>query len=230
MIKATISRSSLRAITEGVNKDAEKITRMTQEQLKTIVKSGKEYADNLLNTEVKYDGPLDEVGVTAVWESNWKYTLMMYGPGATIAAIEYGATSHGPHEYYFFSGKGQKIALKAGGHKAYYTRLLRNDAVTQTNRRTGKQTIIDISNEKWYDRPVRQLRLGKEEKKYRAVRSQADPNKIIPYALYKPEEGQNYGVGYEKVTKKNSYYTKGNPPNNVIKKTFEHMADEVSKL
>ncbi len=243
-----VSRATIAKTARELQKETDRIKHLKQSELEGVTKSGFAHAQELLD-KAEYDGDIEQdYQLILIPDNGWKWEFLAYGPA--VYPVEFGATKSNP-KYWFFSGKGQKIALKAGGDRAYYTRYLRDEVKKVTFNKyshtgfhgnsaskIGSQTkTVDISDNDWWERPIRRL-VGDEDKKFKkgSISSQLDPNKKIPLASFKKVDdwispsGKQQGFAKEIVTKKDSYITKGNKPNNVMQKTFEYMADEVNKL
>ena len=232
MIKATVSRAALRS---SMEKETQRVLNITQKQLNEIAKAGQQKAEELLEN-AEYDGSLEDVQVLLIPElSDWKWTLAMTGPAA--ASIEYGSTSNGKHDYWFFSSKGRNVTLKAGGAPAHYRRYIRSE-VTKVDYGDGRIKLLDARSDPLSERSKRLIPEGfktvKGEKSGNAVKV----SRFVPvsgaYVNVRMKDGsvtkRQGGYGLEDVEKAGSYITKGNKPNNIMKKTFEYMAEEVDKI
>lgn len=262
-VKATISRATIASMARGLERETDNILKLTQQELEEIAKDGADYAKRLIQNEVEYDGSVDEsqVDVTMTPTSKWKWEVLMYGPAA--ASIEYGSTSNGKHDYWFFGGRGrQEIVLRAGGSHARYERVIRREGFTERwmgrgANGFGRQEYSKFvpyetasrhrDNEgKWrLNDPVR-VKGGEKDrllntdpsKPEKRISGGANEYKVHRYVhdpkmkKWVDKSGKERGAGYATtlVEKPDSYITKGNKPNNVMKRTFEYMVDEVEKL
>lgn len=237
-----VSRATIAKTARELQKETDRIKHLKQSELEGVTKSGFAHAQDLLD-KAEYDGDIEQdYQLILIPDNGWKWEFLAYGPA--VYPVEFGATKSNP-KYWFFSGKGQKIALKAGGDRAYYTRHLRKETKTvelgkygfsgfhgnSASKISAQTKTVDISDDDWWDRPIRKFKGGDTAKKYTnmLVPSQLDPSKKFRIASYTPI-GNGSGMLEEIVKKKDSYITKGNKPNNVMQKTFEYMADEVNKL
>ena len=237
MIKAVVSRASLSKVAKEMGAEAEKIRKQTQAQLADVARDGKTHAEELLKTAA-YDGdPETDASIILVPESGWKWELLMAGPAA--AAIEYGAGKEGigpgktGKEVWYFTARGRNITLRAGGRPATYKRILRSEGMTFTNKRTGAKTFEPyLEEDARRERKIRRIVGGDEawEKgTVKTVKSQVDPNRKIRISDYKPA-GDSRGTAMEIVHKEGSFRTTGNPPNSIMRRTFEHMVGEVDRI
>lgn len=237
-------------ITKALEDQGKQIVNLVGKDLDKISKRALEVAEEELK-KAEYDGdPNDAIIYRDVSERGKTWTITLSGPAAM--AIEYGAGNKS--DYWFFSGKGKKVQLTAGGAHARYRRYLREDASFYNVFNEDKQRMVRRVLEKYDDpvwhydaagkrrlNPIREIPNGGNKvvtaRKGGSLQVPSrvpgrDPVKFHQYVPTNDYKGNptRDGVGYQFAEKKNSYITMGNPPNNIMKKVFEQMVDEVEKL
>ena len=214
-------------IAKVLEKEGKRVVEMTQKDLNKLSREALEFAEKE-RKKAKYDGdPDDAIVYRDVSPSGKQWTITLSGPAAM--SIEYGASDR--LDYWYFSARGRNITLRAGGRPATYRRTLRSEGVRDVNPISKAESIIpygsdvsqrrrDIRSFKWWNDP-------KYRGKYLGVKSQLDPDKKIKVSQ---KRDGSPGAVDEIVRKEGSFYTKGNPPNHIMDKTFKYLADGVDAM
>ena len=165
----------------------------------------------------KYDGENDIIVTDP--EKTGARTFEFTIEGNSFPFIEYGSGTRAGNgysttkPYWFFSAKGRKIELKAGGQTAHYKRYTKFKKRWEyellgesfpVKKRHSAEGLLDLGNRVLHDPDYGDLPIRVAERRIK---------------LDNPEE----------VPKGKSYITKGNPPANVIPQIRQMIEDEMLK-
>lgn len=222
---ATHYNVTVRVNTNQLNKALKKynikLEKIAFTRLLDAAKVGQEEAQKGFDDAV-YDGVFD--AKVFVDSSMHKRTVEVIATGHSVPFIEYGTgvrarkkavkgpSQSGKKDYWFFSSKGGKVKLNAGGNHAHNTYWRKTKDVSnisyETVDRKGHNRAI----------PEALVKSGKGGLFYENSRGE----RFSVTATY-PEDGPMYSREQTKPyrvdhgIKKNSYITRGNPPNNIMR-------------
>lgn len=170
----------------------------------------------------KYDGENDIIVTDP--EKTGARTFEFTIEGNSFPFIEYGSGTRSGNgysttkPYWFFSGKGRNIELKAGGALAHMTYIKRT--------RTIKGFEIESAPDEWERFVVKPYMVENKtfDLKKRTYTDQlGDVYRVRPAIFNKKTAPYTYDAG----EKLNSYITKGNPPVNAIPQIRKMIEEEM---
>lgn len=215
MVRLTVSKSNLNKVLKDVENRIRVVETLGDELSKEYAEKGAQKAGELY-AEAKYDGSKAGIKVEAQKVRKGLWQVSANGPGAVINSIEYGASSNGAHDYYFYSLPTGNEFKAGGAHAHYKKRAMAYQSKYRTYSKADLQSLWD------------QGKLPRD----RVFRGKKKPYRDLEDFIENQLDKGNLTLaktGYESVEKEHSGITKGNPPNHVMNKTAEYIAEELPK-